>query len=79
MERVLCFNAEFSLLFSPYTSHSAERCSRAENIFLSPLNDIFHHKSAKEASISIHISSWSYMELIYNSQLFCFLCMRVKS
>lgn len=61
MERVLCLNAEFSLPFSPCTSHSAGCCSRGQNIFLSPLNGIFHLKSAKEARISILISPWIYM------------------
>jgi len=57
MDSVLCFNEEFSLLLIPYTSHSAGCCPRGEDIFLRPWNAIFHHKPAKEASISIHISS----------------------
>lgn len=58
MERVLCFNAEFSIKF---TSHSAGSCPRGQDIFLSHLNGIFQHKSATEARISIHISPWIYM------------------
>lgn len=61
MERVLCFTAEFSLPFFPFTSHSAGCCPGGQDIFLSPLNSIFQLKSAKEARISIHISPWIYM------------------
>lgn len=58
MERVLCSNAEFCLLFfPPYTLHSVGCCPKAEDIFLSPMNGIFYPKSGKEASISIHMSS----------------------
>lgn len=61
MGRALCFHAEFSLLFSLMLPIQLGLIQKQKTFFLSALNDIFHLKSAREASISIHISSWCYM------------------
>lgn len=63
MERVLCFIllCRIQLAFFPLHFPFSWMLSKSRrDFFLSPLNDIFHHKSAEEAGISIRIGSWSY-------------------